>query len=139
MKYSSLFNNNKIQQHKTSKQEIDALLRIAERDIADAKIKGISDDRSFATAYNAALQLSTIILAIEGFRTRGQAHHKTTFDFLELSDFKNLYPYAMYFNKCRQKRNDVDYDRTFVVSEKEKNELIQKAEEFYGLVKKLLP
>ncbi|MBN1798573.1 MAG: hypothetical protein JW822_08340 [Spirochaetales bacterium] len=96
---------------------------------------GLSDDRAFAIAYNAALQLCTIIVASEGYRTRGINHHRTTFNFIKMADIKVISDYAVYFNKCRQKRNDVDYDRASVVSEKEKAEIIKNIIEFESLVK----
>lgn len=138
MKYKELLEENKIQKHGTSKTEIEELIRIAGRDITDSQVKGLSYDRAFATAYNAVLQLCTIIMAVEGFRTRFGPHHKTTFDFVELSGLEKFGKYALYFNKCRQKRNDVDYDRTFVVSRKEKEEIIDTAKEFMAMVKEWL-
>lgn len=138
MNYKELLTHNKIQKHNTSKNEVESLLKLAMRDMQDAEIPGLSADRAFAIAYNAALQLCTIILAVEGYRTKGTAHHKTTFEFVEMARINELSSYAVYFNKCRNKRNDVDYDRTLVVSIKEKNELIQHVKSFYTLVDKWL-
>ena len=64
--------------------EISDLLRVVERDIADAGIEELSADRRFATAYNAALQLATVVLRAEGYRTEGMAHHHTTIQALPL-------------------------------------------------------
>lgn len=130
MKYKSLLNSNKITKHQTSKQEILELLGVAERDIKDSQLEHLSEDRSFATAYNAALQLCKIILAVEGYRTRGTGHHRTTFDFVEMSDIKGFNKFVIYFNKCRRKRNDIDYDRVFVVSSKENKEIIKNVVSF---------
>ena len=135
VKYKSLLNSKRIAEHTTSEQEITELFAVAERDIVDAGIKNLSDDRAYATAYNAALQLCTIIMAIEGYRTRGTAHHRTTFDFLEAAEIEHLSEYAAFFNKCRRKRNDVDYDRAMVVSSTERNELLEVVQEFMALVR----
>ena len=44
----------RIRSHKTSAQEVADLLRVVERDLADAGIAQLSADRRFATTYNAA-------------------------------------------------------------------------------------
>lgn len=54
---------------------MDDLLRVADRDLADAEIPQLSSDRRFATAYNAALQMATIALYAAGFRACGAGHH----------------------------------------------------------------
>ena len=59
----------------------------------------------------------------------------TSFGFLELLKLKELSHYADYFNKCRNKRNDIDYDRALVVSEKEKTEIINIVKDFLKLLK----
>jgi hypothetical protein len=38
------------------------------RDLADAAIPGLSEDRRFATAYNAALQTGKMAIACAGYR-----------------------------------------------------------------------
>jgi len=53
---------NLIQPHTPSRRETAELLGVVDRDLADARIALLSCDRRFATAYNAALQLSTIVL-----------------------------------------------------------------------------
>jgi hypothetical protein len=58
----------RLQQHNTSVKEIADLFKVVDRDLADAAIKEISADRRFATAYNAALQLATIVLYASGYR-----------------------------------------------------------------------
>jgi len=57
-----------VKTHQTSKQEVDNLRALIARDLADAAISGLSADRRFATAYNAALQTGTIAIACSGYR-----------------------------------------------------------------------
>ena len=69
----------KISPHITSPQEIQNLFKVIDRDIADAGVAGVSADRRFATAYNAALQLATVALLASGYRvTAGKGHHFIT-------------------------------------------------------------
>jgi hypothetical protein len=62
-----LINEGRLQQHSTNKNEIQNLFKLVDRDLKDAKIKQLSTDRRFATAYNAALQLATIVLHAAGY------------------------------------------------------------------------
>ena len=53
---------------------------VVARDLADAKVEGLSADRRFATAYNAALQAANMAIACAGYRvTAKTGHHKITF------------------------------------------------------------
>ena len=105
-----LINEDRLQQHKTNKQEILNLFNLVERDLKDAMIKQLSTDRRFATAYNAALQLATIVIHAAGYRVKnGAGHHWVTFlSFPEFMD-KSQKIRADYFNACRSKRNVTDY------------------------------
>lgn len=52
-------------------EELNHLMDIVNRDMDDAKVKLISNDRRFTAAYNAALQLCTIIIRKSGYRIKG--------------------------------------------------------------------
>jgi hypothetical protein len=54
--WTKLSANKEAQRHKTSKNELDNMRALIARDLADAGITGLSADRRFATACNAALQ-----------------------------------------------------------------------------------
>jgi hypothetical protein len=43
-------------------------------------------------------------------------------------------PYSDYFDRCRRKRNVIDYDDAFVASETEAKEIVTKAKEFADVV-----
>jgi hypothetical protein len=134
MSFSSLLQAGRLQRHVSSRQEQDELRSVVERDLADAGLAGLSDDRSFATAYNAALQLGKMAIAAAGYRVAGQGHHHTTFQAVELAVGVAAAPYATYFDACRRKRNQLDYDVAQVASHAEARELIQKTSEFQRLV-----
>ena len=76
------------------------------RDLADAQVAGLSVDRRFATAYNAAL----------------------------LATHMGAAKYADYFDTCRRKRNLIDYTRSSVATETEAREIVKKATEFHEFV-----
>jgi hypothetical protein len=136
MNWTDLLNKKTVQPHSTSKQEIADLRAVVERDFQDASIKALSPDRRFATAYNAALQLSQIAINCAGYRVKvGGGHHQKTFEAVRMAivapEVENL---ADYFDLCRRKRNDIDYDAAGIVSDTDADELLSKAKEFQNLV-----
>jgi glycine/D-amino acid oxidase-like deaminating enzyme len=108
---------------------------VVARDLADAKVEGLSTDRRFATAYNAALQSASIAIACAGYRvTAKTGHHRITVDAIKLAFGAGAGRYADYFEGCRRKRNVIDYTRSHVATETEADELVKNATEFYELV-----
>lgn len=130
MSWESLLQAQRIKPHRTSRQELDDLRDVVERDLRDAAVTALSDDRRFATAYNAVVQLATMVVACAGYRVAGVGHHHTTLEALELAMGSSVSSLTAYFDTCRRKRNQVDYDRTNAATETEAEELIRKAEEF---------
>jgi hypothetical protein len=122
--WKSLVEVRKAVPHETSAGELGDLRSIIERDLEDASLEILSDDRRFATAYNAALQLSKMVVVCSGYRIIGQGHHQTTFEALEFVEGFNATKYSLYFDSCRRKRNAVDYDLTGVASRTEVDELM---------------
>lgn len=134
MTWQDLLNGQKVRVHKTSPEELRDLRAVVARDLADANIEALSDDRRFATAYNAVLQLAKIVIACAGYRVVGLAHHQTTFQALEIAMGPPILPLSAYFDRCRRQRNQVDYDMTNVATESDATLLIEKAEEFQARV-----
>jgi uncharacterized protein (UPF0332 family) len=134
MSWQSLLQAQKVKRHQTSRREIEDLRNVVERDLQDAGVESISADRRFATAYNAVLQLAKIVIACSGYRVAGAGHHITTFEALELAMGPSVSGLSAYFDLCRRKRNQVDYDCANAATESETKDLIQKAEEFRAMV-----
>lgn len=128
----------KLKSHKTSPDEISKLFRIVDRDLADAEIKGLSTDRRFITAYNAALQLATIALRIKGFRTNPNkaGHHRISFDALTEIFGKELEELSDYLHACRVKRNICDYTSSDEISAAQSIEIIKEVKGFRSFVVK---
>lgn len=128
--------NHWIAEHKTSPEEIAALRAVVNRDLQDSQVESISADRRFATAYNAALQLSKIVLAAAGYRlSKGHAGHERAFDVVryvittgEVDDLCD------FFDTCRRKRNDIDYDFADVVTDTELAEILDKVTDYQSLI-----
>ena len=99
------------------------------------RVADLSLDRRFATAYAAALQLATTVLAASGFRATAQrGHHVVTWQIVPELMGAELRETAVYFDSCRALRNRNDYDRVGVVSESEVDEVLREADSFRGQV-----
>lgn len=130
MSWQKLLNERRVKPHETSRQELEDLRALVERDLADASLPGLSPDRRFATAYNAVLQTAKMVIACEGYRVAGHGHHQMTFEVIELAMGPHVASLADYFDTCRRKRNLVDYDMANVASETEAQELLEEAKKF---------
>jgi len=81
------------------------------RDLADAAIAGLSADRRFATAYNAALQAANMAIACSGYRIVSKiGHHQVSFESVPATRISKsaLSKYAAYFGTRSQERNTID-------------------------------
>lgn len=135
MTWTSLLANKEAQKHKTSKKELDNMRALIARDLADAAIAGLSSDRRFATAYNAALQAANMAIACAGYRIVSKVgHHRVSFESVKLVLGKPADKYADYFETCRRKRNTIDYTFSNVATQTEAKEILAKASQFYGEV-----
>jgi uncharacterized protein (UPF0332 family) len=135
MSWKVLLASRIVQPHKTSKKEVDSLRQLVARDLTDAAIEELSADRSFATAYNAVLQLSKMAIACAGYRViSGAGHHQKTFEAVKAALSKPGEPLADYFETCHRKRNNIDYDSSEVATDTEAQELLEKAKEFQAMI-----
>ena len=119
-----------LKSHNTSPREIANLLDVVERDLQDASVSAISTDRRFATAYNAALQLATVVLYSSGYRAVGKGHHWITISVLPEILGPDAQELADYLDNCRIKRHSVDYDRAHSLTIDDVEELLKEASSF---------
>jgi hypothetical protein len=134
MSYESLLAEGRLRRRKTSREDVRHLLRLAERDLADAAVAGLSADRRFLIAYEAALALATVPLFSAGYETHGSGHHWVTFQMLPRFMGEEYAELATYFESCRTKRNVGAYDRGGEISDSEANELLKEVADFKSRV-----
>ena len=135
MTWTKLLADKDAQKHKTSKKELDNMRALIARDLADAAIAGLSADRRFATAYNAALQAANMAIACAGYRIVSKVgHHRVSLESVKLVLGQPADKYADYFETCRRKRNTIDYTFSNVATETEAKEILIQASQFYGEV-----
>jgi hypothetical protein len=86
MSWKNLLQSNSVHRHTASRQELSDIRRLVARDLTDAEIPAFSEDRRFATAYNAALQTAKTAIAYAGYRIASMpGHHRLTFQGAKLS------------------------------------------------------
>ena len=107
MSLTKLLGSKRLDRHAATANEISELRKLVQRDLKDAGVSGLSADRIFATAYNAAPQLSKMALACAGYRVSSSmvGHHQITLDaarFLLGSEAQKL---TDYFETCLRKRH----------------------------------
>lgn len=113
----------------TSLQEIGDLLSIVSRDLADAEVEAISDDRRFEAAFSAARTAANVALRACGYRTTTQpGHHQKTVESLEHT-IRAKDSLILKLKVLSRKRNATSYDSAGNVSQQELNEAIWVAHE----------
>ncbi len=117
-------NNGWLRPHTTSPKEIQDLLAIVKRDLADAT-GDISADWQFGIAYNAALKLCTVLMHASGYRPEKTLQHYRTLQALPLILGPERKADADYLDACRIKRNTVEYDYAGAATRKDAQELIE--------------
>jgi hypothetical protein len=129
MSWTKLLSENRVTRVPPSKSELDNLRSIVTRSLKDVTAPGLSADARFIMAYDAARTLSLILVRASGYRPRSVGGHYNTFVALEAADsaFASL---SAYFDGCRMKRNDCEYDFAGGVSETDTDGLLKAVQKF---------
>jgi uncharacterized protein (UPF0332 family) len=135
MSLDKLIGESSIHPFKATQEEINKSMEIAHRDLDQSKrILSESLDWAYSIAYNSILQASRAYMFHQGYRPASTESHKTTLTFMQFSVDPQLKETVDYFDRVRKKRHRVIYDEVGLVSEKEAQQLIQKATEFIAWV-----
>lgn len=129
MSWNELVSKNCVTALPSSKGELDKLRSIVRRSLKDAAAADLSVDLQFVLAYDTARTLSLMIVRSEGYRPRSVGGHYNTFVALEAADpaFASL---SAYFDGCRIKRNECEYDFAGGISETDAEGLLKTAQDF---------
>lgn len=113
----------------TSRDEIKNLLAIVDRDLKDASVAAVSQDRRFEAAFNAARTAAIIALRASGYRTSAQTgHHLKSIESLEFT-IKADEKLIQRLKVLSKKRNATSYDAAGNVSNQELELAIRTASE----------
>ena len=135
MDYSRLINQRKIEAGRFSARHISDCLAIARRDLEMSQaVLEKSREWAFNIAYNAMHLAGRAYMFRQGYRTRGEGHHATVIEFLEISlpDAGGL---LAVMDRMRRKRNQAVYGMVGTISPEEAGEAIALAGE---LVEKII-
>ena len=124
MSFEDLVRNGGVSRHKSTPDEIQRLLSLADRDLASCATKGLAADWRFAIAYNSALQSATAALAAAGYRAGHEAHHRRVIESLAFTIGATRQVIGR-FDAFRKKRNMSSYEIGGSISEKEAGEMAE--------------
>ena len=110
MSLDNLVGTHQLQEHVASPQAVQRLLAAARRNLADAKVVGLSDESRFDIAYKAIMQCALVGLAANGYRpaTSTPGHHQTMIQTLSLT-LRVPRETWLVLDALRKKRNLNDY------------------------------
>lgn len=122
--------------HKTSKEELEAIFGVVERDFKDASLKGLSSDQKYIQSYQAAFGVALALLYRKGYKPVKSGHHTVTWQCVrEILDPAH-YGMILLFENAAKKRSKMSYDMAGIASQKEADEIFEEAREFVDLIKK---
>jgi hypothetical protein len=134
MSLSDWHKNGWLRTHIPSASEVAQLIEVANRDLRDCDVRGLSEDWRFGISYNAALQLAHVALIASGYETpKGESHHFRTIESLEHTISADG-PLIRKFNAFRKMRNAGVYERAGVVSRHDADEKVELAKDLRKLV-----
>jgi len=126
MKLRPWLDRGELQKVEVTEKSLQDILNIITRDLKDCQLTELSDDRRFATAYGAALNIANYVIRKKGYRVSAKiGHHKVTLEVAEIILGNDASMLLNFFDFCRRKRNKVDYDQAEVVTTTEVDELIK--------------
>jgi hypothetical protein len=117
--------NRWLKPHQTSPEEVADLLSVADRDLRDAEVHGLSPDSRHNIAYSAALTCAKVALAASGYRPLTSSHHYYTIQSLPLTMGPNMASTRDHLDGARQKRSTSVYDRSGTISDAMANEVLR--------------
>ncbi len=118
MTLQNLHKIGRLKEHAATPAEIQRLLAGAERNLADSRVKDISDETRFDAAYKAVMQCALAAMMAGGYRpsTSEPGHHQTMIQSLPLTLGVANDDWVV-LDAFRRKRNAVDYSGDLVDAE----------------------
>lgn len=118
MSLENLAKTHQIKPHATHPDEVQRLLAAAARNLADARVEGISDETRFDAAYKATMQCALVGLMAHGYRpsTSVPGHHQTVIQTLSLTLGVPRESWIV-MDALRKKRNVNDYSGDLIEPE----------------------
>jgi hypothetical protein len=119
MSLNDWLNNKWLNVHKTSAEEIQALLHSSEEDLRSAGIKGIAAAWKLNISYTAALRYARAALYACGYRPGREREHERTIDSLSHTVKGIGTDTIALLHKIRKMRHTATYDSVDMISDSE--------------------
>ena len=130
--------NGWLQRHEATREEIDNLLAIVDRETRDARVPGLSLDAQLGMLYNAALKLADIALRVHGYRAdRANAHYRTI-TAIPLTLGTDWAESARFINHIRSLRHRGDYESVGIATADEVRDIQVEIERLRPRVERLV-
>ena len=136
----SLLKEGKIKKQETDTNYLNGLLIAARRNFLSAEynLKGEFAETVFKSAYDGLLQVSRVILLLNGYRPADGGQHQTTFSVAGLMLGRQFKDLIEKISRYRVKRNRVIYHPVDFISKKEAVGIIESSREYWVVVKQYL-
>ena len=116
----SLEKAGKLHRQSAGIEQVEALLREAMADLAEAKkIMNLAERATYIMAYNAMLKSGRALLLMKGYRPVDGAQHKTIVELTSEFLGKEYQELTDHFEFMRRKRHEVTYEAGFLLSKSE--------------------
>jgi hypothetical protein len=136
---AELVNKGKLRKQATDINYLNGLLEAAKRNFEAAElVKNKVDEAAFKLIYDGLLQISRVVVMLNGYRPDDGEQHKTTFTAageLMGNDFHEFIDKAQ---KFRIKRNNCVYEPKGLITKSEVDSIIKTAREYWPHIKHYL-
>ncbi|PIQ07348.1 MAG: hypothetical protein COW72_00765 [Candidatus Nealsonbacteria bacterium CG18_big_fil_WC_8_21_14_2_50_37_10] len=135
-----LLKEGKIRRQDTDINYLNNLLGSAQQNFLSAKynLKGCFYETAFKSVYDGLLQISRVILLLNGYRPDDGEQHKTTFIIAGAILGKEFKELIEKIDRYRVKRNRAIYQPVTFISKSETEGILETAKEYWHSVKKYL-
>ena len=115
--------------HQATVAEVQNLLSVVDRELADASVPALSDDGRFTHAYDAGLLLCKLALHASGFEVQKRApgHHSLWINSLEFTLGERHKATLIHLSKSSKLRHTSLYDHAGVVQKQDADDLLETA------------
>ena len=139
MSLQQWLDNSWVHKVRRSPQVVADLRAVAEREIADASLPGMSPDGKFEHAYDAIRSLSELALHAAGFALpKGGSKHERLIRSLAFTLGAEQAVDVDFFDQCRRKRHVLTYERIGAVQQGDADDLLEAAKALLDRVKRWL-
>lgn len=119
---------------KPTARGVSDFLAIADREIADASLEGMSPDGRFDHAYEAVRNLCEVMVYAGGYVLNRERKHERTILSLKFTLAGKAAERIDYLDRCRRLRHTTHYERANVITVSEADKLLETAEWLRGRV-----